>query len=148
MLNNTIIFYMKMTTKGKYAVSIMCELADSYSGNSAKFLQAKDISKKHFLSVLYAEQILNRLKKAGLIKAYRGPSGGYRLTKHPEEIKVGQIIEASEGPISLVECVTENSGGKCKMTGKCKTKKFWFNLNRVIENLLDNTSLADICRDN
>jgi len=131
-----------MTTKGKYAVSTMCELAGSYKG---KYLQAKDIAKKHFLSESYAEQILNKLKRAGLIKAIRGPQGGYSLSKAPKCIKVGDILEATEGPISLVHCITKSGEDICRLSSHCKTKKFWSKLNNVIQGVLDETTLADLC---
>lgn len=135
---------MKMTTKGKYAVSTMCELAAEYAGNNGH-LQAKAIAGRYFMPEQYVEQILNRLKKAGLIRSIRGPKGGYTLSREPKKIKVGEIIEATEGPISLVQCVSENSDGKCSLSSQCKTKKFWSKLSRVIENVLDKTTLADIC---
>jgi len=131
-----------MTTKGKYAVSTMCELAGNYEG---KYLQAKDIAKRHLLSELYVEQILNKLKRAGLIKAIRGPQGGYILSKAPKYIKVGDILEATEGPISLVHCITKSGEDICRLSQQCKTKKFWFRLNSVIQNVLDETTLADLC---
>jgi len=136
---------MKMTTKGKYAVSTMCELAGAYSSGNGKYLRAKDIAESQFMSELYVEQILNRLKKAGLVKAVKGPKGGYSLSKSPKQIKIGEIIVATEGPISLVQCISKDESGKCSMSAKCKTKKFWSKLSRVIENVLDKTTLDDLC---
>jgi Rrf2 family cysteine metabolism transcriptional repressor len=136
---------MKMTTKGKYAVSTMCELAGAYSGDRGKYLQAKDIAGRHFLSEMYAEQILNMLKRSSLVKAVRGPQGGYILARPPRMIKIGEILEATEGPISLVQCITSDKKGICRLSLKCKTKKFWSKLNRVIQRVLDETTLDDLC---
>ncbi len=134
---------MKMTTKGKYAVSAMCELAGA--NNDGKYLQAKDIAARHFLSELYVEQILNKLKKAGLVKAVRGPQGGYKLSSPPKMIKIGDILEATEGPISLVSCIGGSHKDVCRLSSKCKTVKFWSKLNTVIKRVLDETTLDDLC---
>jgi Rrf2 family protein len=136
---------MKLTTKGKYAVSTMCELACAYSSDGGKYLQAKDIASRHFLSKLYVEQILNMLKRSKLVKAIRGPHGGYSLVRPPKKIKIGEILEATEGPISLVHCITKNGSDICRLSLKCKTKKFWSKLNGVIQGVLDNTTLEDLC---
>jgi Rrf2 family transcriptional regulator, cysteine metabolism repressor len=135
-------FTVKLTTKGKYAVSTMCELASNYGKD---VLQAKDIARRHMLSPLYVEQILNKLKRAGLIKATRGPKGGYSLSRSPKLIKISEILEVTEGPISLVSCVTKDGGSFCGQSSQCKTKKFWSRLNGVIQNVLDDTKLADLC---
>ena len=136
---------MRMTTKGKYAVSTMCELAESYVLGANKFVRAKDIAVRYLMSELYVEQILNKLKKFGLIRAVRGPNGGYTLSREPKNIKIGEIIEATEGPVSLVQCVTKDDNGSCRLSQKCKTKKFWAKLSSVIENVLNETTLADLC---
>ena len=134
-----------MSTKGKYAVSAMCELAGAISVKGEKYLQAKDIASRHFLSALYVEQILNKLKKAGLVKAIRGRQGGYMLSLAPEKIKIGDILEATEGPISLVSCIAGGHKDVCKLSSKCKTIKFWAKLNTVIKRVLDETTLKDLC---
>ena len=131
-----------MTTKGKYAVAIMCELAGA---NGAKYQHSKDISKKHFLSTMYVEQLLNKLKKAGLVKALKGPGGGYRLARSSGKIRIGDIITATEGPISLGECVADGVAPACALAPRCKTKKFWADLKRSIDDLLNGTTLADLC---
>ena len=91
----------------------MCELADAYVSNEKKYIQAKDISSRYLMPMQYVEQILNKLRKAGLIKAVRGPNGGYVLAKSPDNMRVGEIIEATEGPISLVDCVSKGKNGNC-----------------------------------
>ena len=136
---------MKMTTKGKYAVSAMCELAGAYSGDHGKYLQAKDIASRHFLSGLYVEQILNKLKRSKLVKAVRGPQGGYILSRPPKKIRISEILIATEGPISIVSCVNGSKKETCKLSSKCKTVKFWSKLNCAIQNVLDETTLDDLC---
>ena len=134
-----------MTTKGKYAVSTMCELAASYSKNGGGYLQAKDIATRHYLSLLYVDQILNKLKKCGLVRAVRGPQGGYVLSREPGKIRLSEILEATEGPISLVDCATKGNVNVCRLSAKCKTKKFWSKLDSVIRNVLEETTLKDLC---
>lgn len=134
-----------MTTKGKYAVSTMCELAGSYVMGPNKYVRARDIASRYLMSELYVEQILNKLKRFGLIRAFRGPNGGYTLSREPKNIKIGEIIEATEGPVSLVQCVKKEESGICRLSQKCKTKKFWSKLSSVIENVLNETTLADLC---
>jgi Rrf2 family protein len=131
---------MKMTTKGKYALTTMCELAGAY-GNGKKYLQSKDISSKYSMPQQYVEQILNKLKRSGLVKAIRGPNGGYLLSRSPEKITIGSVINATEGPVMLAQCVTS----ACCLSAGCKTKVFWGKLSNAIEGLLDKTTLADIC---
>ena len=132
---------MKMTTKGKYAVAIMCELA----GAGGRYEHSKDIARKHFLSRMYVEQLLNKLKKAGLVKAHKGPGGGYSLARNSGKIRVGEVIVATEGPITLGECVANGVAPACALASRCKTKKFWGDLKRAIDDLLNGTMLSDLC---
>lgn len=133
---------MKMTTKGKYAVAIMCELA---AKGDTRYLHSKEIAKKHFLSQMYVEQLLNKLKKAGLVKAHKGPGGGYYLSRDSRQIRVGDVIVATEGPISLGECVANGVAPACALASRCKTKKFWGELKKAVDDLLNGTMLSDLC---
>ncbi len=132
-----------MTTKGKYAVSVMCGLAGAYASEST--LRAKDIASGFNLSLLYVEQILNKLKRARLINAVKGPKGGYSLSRDPKSIKIGEVIEATEGPISIVRCIDKYHRGSCRLSQQCKTRKFWSDLSGVIEEKLSSTTVADLC---
>jgi len=88
---------------------------------------------------------LNMLKRSNLVKAVRGPQGGYLLAKPPKMIKIAEILEATEGHISLVQCITKTEKETCRLSSKCKTKKFWSRLNDVIQKVLDETTLGDLC---
>ena len=135
---------MKLTTKVRYAVSAMCDLALNF--NPGKPVQVKDIAARQNLSVLYIEQLFNKLKKAKLIRAIRGPKGGYMLAGKPSKIKIGDIFRVVEGPIALVGCVDRGpSKMDCVMSSKCSTKPLWARLSKLIENVLDSTTLADLC---
>ena len=135
---------MKLTTKVRYAVSAMCDLALNYDPD--KPVQVRDIAYRQNLSLLYIEQLFNKLKRAKLIKSVRGPRGGYILTNKPSKISIGDIFRIVDGPIALVGCVDSGiSRIDCAMSGKCSTKPLWAKLSNLIENLLDSTTLADLC---
>ena len=130
---------MKLSTRGRYAVSAMFDLAAHGNG---KPVSAAIISKRQKISVTYLEQLLAKLRKAKLIKTVRGPSGGYKLAKEPAKITIGDIITAADGPIALADCVTENDC--CPKSGCCSTKKLWHNLSRKISKLMEKITLEDL----
>lgn len=138
---------MKLTTKVRYAVSAMCDLA--MNDDTGKPVQMKDIAFRQNLSILYIEQLFNKLKKAKLIRSTRGPKGGYMLANDASKIKIGDIFRIVDGPIALVGCIDRGiSKVPCAMSSKCSTKPLWARLSKLIENLLDSTTLADLCRRN
>jgi Rrf2 family protein len=135
---------MKLTTKVRYAVSAMCDLATN--DGTGKPVQVKDIASRQNISVLYIEQIFNKLKRAKLIRSVRGPHGGYMLADKPSRINIGDIFRVVEGPIALVGCVDKGpSKMSCVMSGRCSTKPLWAKLSKLIGDLLDSTTLADLC---
>ena len=111
---------MKLTTKVRYAVSAMCDLAVNYDPDMP--IQIKDIAARQNLSVMYIEQLFNKLKKAKLITSVRGPHGGYILSQKPSKIKIGDIFRVVEGRIALVGCVdTGDSRISCAMRRAANT---------------------------
>ncbi|MFH1542327.1 MAG: RrF2 family transcriptional regulator [bacterium] len=132
---------MKMSTKGRYAVTAMFDLASEGVGVP---ISAAVISKRQKISLSYLEQLLNKLKRAGLIKTLKGPSGGYSLAKEPTKISVGDIVRATEGPVALADCTSK--GTCCPKSGCCSTKSLWTSLSKKVSALLDETSLADLCQ--
>ncbi|MGM0568189.1 MAG: RrF2 family transcriptional regulator [Elusimicrobiota bacterium] len=130
---------MKISTKGRYAVRCMLNLA-IHGGEPS--VPVSRISKEEDISANYIEQLFLKLKKAGLVESVRGRSGGYRLLKEPEEITAAGIIEAVEGPIVTVDCVRE---GNCERYDACTTKYLWEVLSKKIEEVLGNTTLKDLC---
>jgi Rrf2 family protein len=138
---------MKLNTKVRYAVSAMCDLAINY--DPEKPIQVKDIASRQNLSVMYIEQLFNKLKRSRLIKAVRGPRGGYLLADTPSKIRISDIFRVVEGPIALVGCVDRGaSKTSCFMSSKCSAKPLWAKLSLLIEGLLDSTTLADLCTTN
>lgn len=131
---------MKLSTKGRYAVSALFDIASQEEG---ALISAKTIAKRQAISLSYLEQILSKLSRAGLLIALKGPTGGYKLAKKPTAISIGEIIRATDGPIALADCVP--SAAACSKGGCCSTKRLWQSLSGKFTRLLDSTSVADLC---
>ncbi len=129
---------MKISTKGRYALKVMIDLA---LHNDGSFISLTDISKRAQISNKYLEQIVAMLNKAGYLETLRGNNGGYRLAKQPKEYKVGDILRATEGDIAPIACIREE---KCAQSEKCATYKFWDGLDKVINTYIDSKTLADM----
>ncbi len=123
---------MKITTKGRYGLTIMMELANRYGEGPTSL---KSIAEKHGLSEHYLEQLIAPLRNAGLVKSVRGAYGGYTLSRHPEQITSGDIIRILEGPISPVDFTEEDDPAK---------RDLWMRIRDSIANVLDSTTLAHL----
>ena len=132
---------MKISTKGRYALRVMIDLAENNDGN---FISLKDISKRQGISTKYAEQIVALLNKAGDLKTARGNNGGYKLARKPEQYTIGDILRASEGDLAPIMCLSED--GECNKKGDCKTLFFWEGLDKVINDYIDSVTLADFIK--
>lgn len=104
----------------------------------------RDISNKEGISLQYLEQLFRDLREAGLVESIRGAKGGYILARSPEEITVGDVVRAVEGPIAPVECLLEDAGC-CERRDVCLTRGAWERLRDSIEVTLDSITLADLC---
>lgn len=131
---------MKISTKGRYALRVMIDLAVNDKGD---YVSLKDISNRQKVSLKYLEQIMAMLNKAGYVKSTRGNNGGYRLAKSPEEYKVGDILRKTEGDLAPIACV---NGEECGKRENCKTFKFWQGLDNVINEYVDSKTLADLIK--
>ena len=131
---------MKISTKGRYALRVMIDLAVNDKGD---YVSLKDISNRQEVSLKYLEQIIAMLNKAGYVKSTRGNNGGYRLAKLPEEYKVGDILRKTEGDLAPIACV---NGEECGKRENCKTFKFWQGLDNVINEYVDSKTLADLIK--
>lgn len=131
---------MKISTKGRYALRVMIDLAVNDKGD---YVSLKDISNRQEVSLKYLEQIMAMLNKAGYVKSTRGNNGGYRLAKSPEEYKVGDILRKTEGDLAPIACV---NGEECGKRENCKTFKFWKGLDNVINEYVDSKTLADLIK--
>lgn len=130
---------MKISTKGRYALRVMIDIAENGNGES---VSVKDIAERQNISKKYLEQIMTMLSKSGMVKTTRGNVGGYKLTKKPSEYVVGDILRATEGDLAPLDCLTE--GGTCVRKDSCQTHKFWFGLDKVINDYVDGKTLQDL----
>lgn len=131
---------MKISTKGRYAVRMMLDIALNSNGENVSL---KDISKRQDISLKYLEQIVNSLCRAGLLRSQRGAQGGYRMIKKPEEYTIGDILRVTEGEMSPVSCL-EDTVNQCPKASVCPTLSFWTGLYKTINNYLDSTTIADL----
>ncbi|MDA5109978.1 MULTISPECIES: cysteine metabolism transcriptional regulator CymR [Brevibacillus] len=123
---------MKISTKGRYGLTIMMELANRFGEGP---ISLRSIAQRHDLSEHYLEQLIAPLRNAGLVKSIRGAYGGYVLAKKPDEISAGDIIRVLEGPISPVEFTEEEDPAK---------RYLWLRIRDSISAVLDSTSLQDL----
>ena len=132
---------MKISTKGRYALRVMIDLA---MNNNGKYISIKEISARQQISNKYLEQIISLLNKAGYLETARGNSGGYKLAKKPNEYKVGDILRATEGELAPIYCLTED--GECERQKNCRTYSFWKGLDNVINEYIDSKTLEDLIK--
>lgn len=136
---------MKLSTKGRYGLKAMYELALMYDLNTP--LPIKSIATKTGFSDQYLEQIFAALRKSNYVISVRGAQGGYLLSKPPEEITVGDIIRCLDGPIEPSICVADTEPFDCG-DGECATKSVWKKLKASIDDCLDSMSLKDMVDNN
>lgn len=134
---------MKLTTKGRYAVSAMADLA---AINEGKPVALSDIAVRQGISLSYLEQLFAKLRRAGLVKSARGAGGGYSLTGAPSTIRVADIVEAVDEQIRTTACVTGSAVGCQGTTARCLTHDLWDELGRQIEIFLNAVTLEDILK--
>ena len=135
---------MKLSTKGRYSVTALYELALHYGEG---VVPLKTIAQTQQISENYLEQLMSPLRRAGLVESVRGAQGGYTLALPPEEVTIGRIITAVEGPIALVDCLltgTDAEGRNCVRAGYCVTRQVWAEVRDSINSVLNNISLADL----
>lgn len=131
---------MRISTKGRYALRLMLDLA--MNGENS-VIRIKDIAARQEISDKYLEQIISILNKAGYVRSVRGPQGGYSLKKKPEEYTVGMILRLTEGSLAPVPCVEEDAL-LCEREGECATVEVWKRLNQAVNDVVENMTLADL----
>jgi len=131
---------MKISTKSQYGLRAMVYLA-KFKGS---YCPLRIISKNEDISFDYLEKIISKLEKASLVKAKKGVQGGYFLAKSPSKIKLGEIIRALEGEVSLVKCIAKKEKYHCPREKKCLTKNFWKKIQDSLNSVLDSLTLADL----
>ena len=134
---------MKLTTKGRYAVMAMADLALYQNG---KPVSLNDISLRQNISLSYLEQLFSKLKNEKLVKSVRGPSGGYVLEKNPKDIKLSNIIFAVDEQVKTLSCKRDSKRGCNGRATKCITHNLWDDLEQHINNFFENVSLNDLLK--
>ena len=131
---------MKISTKGRYALRIMTDLA---MHDNEEYIRLKDISERQNVTLKYMEQIISSLKKAGYVKSLRGAQGGYMLAREPKTYTVGTILRLTEGSMKPVACL-EDEPNQCSKAGECVTLRLWKMLDEAMESVLDKVTLQDL----
>lgn len=131
---------MKISTKGRYAVRMMCYIAEQ---DGSRAVPIKEIAENQSISLKYLEQIAILLVKAGYIKSIRGAQGGYKLTKAPDDYTVGMILRLTEGNIAPVACL-EDEENQCERSCQCQTLFIWQRVYDAVCSVVDNITIADI----
>ena len=131
---------MKISTKGRYAVRVMLDLA---LNNTGECIKVKEIANRQGISEKYLEQIIAVLNKAGYVKSVRGAQGGYRIAREPKEYTVGMILRLTEGSLAPVACLEEGAD-ECERCDTCETLEVWKKLYDAINDVVDNVTLADL----
>ena len=131
---------MKLSTKGRYGLRAMVELSRHYGVGVTPL---NEVAEKQEISSAYLEQLVSSLRKSGLVHSVRGAQGGYRLTRPPNKITVGEVLRSLEGPLVPVECVDETGVGCAKMEDCC-TVVVWERLRDAINGVLDSMTLQDL----
>tara|TARA_A100001011_G_scaffold398423_1_gene502813 strand:- start:250 stop:726 length:477 start_codon:yes stop_codon:yes gene_type:complete len=135
---------MKLTTKGRYAVMAMADLA---ANQSQKPVSLNDISLRQNISLSYLEQLFGKLKNKNLVKSIRGASGGYLLERNPKDIKISNIIFAVDEQVKTLNCKKESKKSCNGKTVKCITHNLWDDLEKHINNFFEKVTLNDIVKE-
>lgn len=130
---------LRLSTKGQYGVRAMFEIAKGYPSSPTTI---KEVAERQEVSVAYLEQILNTLRKAGLILSVKGPGGGYLLSRCPAHISIGAVLNALEGPVAITSCLDPSEG--CSRVDTCVTHLLWRSLGEKIEAFLNTITLDDL----
>ena len=134
---------MKLTTKGRYAVMAMADLA---SNKRVGPISLKEISLRQNISLAYLEQIFIKLKNKNLVKSVRGAKGGYVLETSPEEIRISKIISAVDEEVKMLNCKKESKRGCNNKSTKCITHNLWDQLDQHINNFFEKVKLQDLVK--
>ena len=131
---------MMVSTRGRYALRMMIDLAENSHDHA--YIAMKDIAERLEISKKYMEQIMPVLVKNGLVEGLQGQGGGYRLTRRPEDYRVGEILRLTEGDMAPVSCLSGDS--PCTRSGGCRTIAMWSRFNKLTNDFFDGITVADL----
>ena len=134
---------MKVSTRGRYAIRVMIDLAEHYQGD---YIPLIDIAKRQEISEKYLEAIVALLVKAGLLTALRGKRGGYKLTRTPDQYTLKDILEITEGAFAPVSCL-EGEVNDCSRASQCKTLKVWTDFQKLVNEYFEGITLESLMGD-
>ena len=132
---------MLISTKGRYALRLMLDLAIHSEGSAVPL---RDVAQRQEISDKYLEQIVTQLSRAGLVRSVRGAGGGYLLTRTPEGYTVGEILRVLEGSLAPVSCA--DGVGCCERADRCVTVEVWREIQAAVDGVVDHLTLADLVR--
>lgn len=130
---------MKLTAKGRYAVTAMVDMA--MYGSDSEVVALSDIAQRQGLSQTYLEQLFAKLRKQGLVESVRGPAGGYQLAAWPEEISIAQVVQAADEIVDTTKCRGKED---CQKGARCLTHHLWEQLNQAILTFLQSVTLKQV----
>lgn len=131
---------MKISTRGRYALRTMIDLSQH---REEGLIPLKDVAARQEISLKYLEQIVTQMSKAGFIQGVRGPQGGYRLAREPEEYNIAEILQATDGSLAPVGCL-ETETNQCEKCDSCATLDLWEGLYKTVTDYLAGISLQDL----
>lgn len=135
---------MLVSTRGRYAIRVMIDLAEHMNG---KYIPMKEIADRQDVSLKYMTKIMQALTKSGMLDGQHGKGGGYKLNRDPEEYRVGDILRLTEGTLAPVACIDETYC-KCDRSFECRTRPMWNELDKLISEYLDGITIADLMEGN
>ena len=130
---------MMISTRGRYALRVMIDLAEHSEG----YIPMKSVAERQGISLKYLEQILPVLTKNHLIEGIQGRGGGYRLCRTPQDCTVGEVLRLTEGDLAPVSCIGADAA-HCERSDSCRTLPLWSGLNKVVNEYLDSVTIADL----
>ena len=136
---------MKISTRGRYALRVMIELAENMENNKDSYIPMKEVSAKQEISLKYMERILPVLVSHKFVEGIHGKGGGYRLTREPSQYTVGEILRATENDLAPVACLNTDAE-ECARKNDCRTLPLWIGLNKCVTEYLDGVKLSDLVK--
>ena len=134
---------MKISTKGRYAIRVMLDIAQQ---GTQSYIPLMDIAKRQGISEKYLESIVAVLSKNDFLQSLRGKGGGYKLLRSPEEYTIGSILKLVEGSFAPVACL-EKKPNQCERAAECQTIKMWEGLEKLINDYFEGITLADLMKE-
>ena len=133
---------MLVSTRGRYAIRVMIDLAEHMNG---KYIPMKEIADRQDVSLKYMTKIMQVLTKSGMLDGQHGKGGGYKLNRDPDEYRISDILRLTEGTLAPVSCIDETDC-KCDRSYECRTRPMWNELDKLISEYLDGITIADLMK--